>query len=333
MLASCRLLHRAAFCRFPFTARTVYVKEDLHESMFCTESRPAVSFDDPEVQKVLMKMTTLNVEHVFRPVKQALLPPTYKLMTEKQLQQARENAIEKAKMRLTPPPVLPERQPIDEVLSHDKCLAGLEASKYIFTDISSKMSHRERFILVREVDGTLRKATWEERDRMMQIYFPREGRQIKPPPLFKDEHLHEIFSQENHQHVLDLCQTQFEPDSPDYIRVHKRCYEDLADRGSYDLLKSTRYFPGFVWHLVQTKRFEGLLFEFLQDQAIEEAADLVWLFNRLHPESRSSVEASGKDLSKVELLQNFAETDAQNGGKIELALQAYVVIQKDFAEA
>uniref|UniRef100_A0A8C4PWY6 Mitochondrial ribosomal protein S22 n=1 Tax=Eptatretus burgeri TaxID=7764 RepID=A0A8C4PWY6_EPTBU len=301
----CRLF-RAASCPFPFTAWPVCVQGPRHDSMMCTESRPAVSsFDDPEVQKVLMSMTTLNVEHIFRPVKQALQPPTYKVMTDKQLQEAHEKAIEKAKELLTPPPVLPERQPIDEVLSHDKCIAGLEASKYIFTDISSKISERERLIVVREVDGTLRKATWEERDRMMQIYFPREGRQLKRPPLFNDEHL----------------------------QVHKRCYEDLAERGKHDLLKSTRYFPGFVWHLVLTKQFEGLLFKFLQDQAIEEAANLIWLFNRLHPESRSSVEASGKALSKVELIQNFAQTDAQNVGKIDLALQAYLVTTKDYVEA
>lgn len=50
-------------------------------------------------------------------------------------------------------------------------------------------SFQERFIVVREPNGVLRKATWEERDRMIQIFFPQEGRRVIPPVLFKDEHL------------------------------------------------------------------------------------------------------------------------------------------------
>lgn len=48
---------------------------------------------------------------------------------------------------------------------------------------------QERFIVVREPNGVLRKATWEERDRMIQIFFPKEGRRVIPPTLFKDENL------------------------------------------------------------------------------------------------------------------------------------------------
>lgn len=48
---------------------------------------------------------------------------------------------------------------------------------------------QERFIVVREPNGVLRKATWEERDRMIQIFFPKEGRRVIPPALFKDENL------------------------------------------------------------------------------------------------------------------------------------------------
>lgn len=48
---------------------------------------------------------------------------------------------------------------------------------------------QERFIVVREPSGTLRKASWEERDRMIQVYFPREGRRILTPVIFKEENL------------------------------------------------------------------------------------------------------------------------------------------------
>lgn len=48
---------------------------------------------------------------------------------------------------------------------------------------------QERFIVVREPDGILRKATWEERDRLIQVYFPKEGRKISAPLVFKEENL------------------------------------------------------------------------------------------------------------------------------------------------
>lgn len=48
---------------------------------------------------------------------------------------------------------------------------------------------KERFIVVREPDGTLRKATWEERDRLVQVYFPKPGRRLMPPFMFKEENL------------------------------------------------------------------------------------------------------------------------------------------------
>lgn len=48
---------------------------------------------------------------------------------------------------------------------------------------------QERFIVVREPNGTLRKATWDERDRLIQVYFPKEGRKLTAPLIFKEENL------------------------------------------------------------------------------------------------------------------------------------------------
>ena len=48
---------------------------------------------------------------------------------------------------------------------------------------------QQRVIVVREPDGTLRKASWEERDRINQIYNPVEGRQLTTPTMFQEEFL------------------------------------------------------------------------------------------------------------------------------------------------
>ncbi|XP_053165519.1 28S ribosomal protein S22, mitochondrial isoform X2 [Hemicordylus capensis] len=281
------------------------------------------SFMDEKVQSLLYKMTGLDLQKIFKPIKQELKPPAYKLMTELQLEEATREAIEKAKERLKMPPVLSEREPIDDVLAEDKILDGIEPFKYVFTDLSYSTPHRERFIVVRERNGILRKATWEERDRMIQIYFPREGRKLTAWPVFKDETLMTVFLQDHHEKLLNLCLVQFEPDSPDYIRVHHRTYEDIDKHGKYDLLRSTRHFGGMVWYLVNRKRIDGLLIDMIQRDLIDDATSLVTLYHMVHPTCQSAKEAQEQDIQGLDLIKAFVKTEAQRAGYIELALQAY----------
>lgn len=48
------------------------------------------TFMDEEVQNILIKMTGLNLQKIFKPAVQELKPPTYKLMTQAQLEEVRE---------------------------------------------------------------------------------------------------------------------------------------------------------------------------------------------------------------------------------------------------
>ncbi|XP_062988312.1 small ribosomal subunit protein mS22 [Elgaria multicarinata webbii] len=283
---------------------------------------PKPCFTDEKIQNLLYKMTGLNLQKVFKPIKQELKPPTYKLMTESQLEEATRKAVEKAKERLRMPPVLSERKPINDVLAEDKILDGIEPYKYVFTDITYNIPHRERFIVVRETNGQLRKATWEERDRMIQIYFPREGRKLSPPAIFKDENLMTVFLQDRHEELLDRCLVQFEADSSDYIRLHHRTYDDIEKLGKYDLLRSTRHFGGMVWYLVNRKKTDGLLIDMLQRDLLDDAASLVTLYHMLHPDCQSATESQEQDLQGLDLIKVFVKTETQRSGYIELALQA-----------
>ncbi|TNN64942.1 28S ribosomal protein S22, mitochondrial [Liparis tanakae] len=201
-------------------------------------------FSDPAVRDLLTGITGLDLQKVFRPVKEELKPPTYKLMTDQQLEEAVEMATEQAKKLLQMPPVLPERKPVDDVLSVDEILGGMQKAKYVFTDVTYDIPHR---------------ASWEERDRLVQVYFPKDGRKITAPLVFKEENLRMVFSQDRHEDVLDLCLVQYEPDSSDYIRVHAATYEDLEKHGKYELLRSTRHFGGLAWYLLGGRRADGLL--------------------------------------------------------------------------
>ncbi|KAM8905118.1 small ribosomal subunit protein mS22 isoform 2-T2 [Spinachia spinachia] len=280
-------------------------------------------FTDPAVQDVLSRITGLDLQKVFRPVKEELKPPTYKLMTDEQLSQAVALATEQARKLLRMPPVLPERKPITDVLSEEKLLDGMDTAKYAFTDISYDIPHRERFIVVREPNGILRKATWEERDRLVQVYFPRAGRKISAQLVFKEENLKMVFSQDRHENVLDLSLVQFEPDSSESIRVHAATYEDLDKHGKYELLRSTRHFGGMAWYLLNARRADGLLVDMLKRELLQDAVDLVSLFHMLHPHSESAQEAAGQQATGADLLKIYAQKESQRSGYVELALQAY----------
>eukprot|EP00066_Takifugu_rubripes_P005031 XP_003968819.1 PREDICTED: 28S ribosomal protein S22, mitochondrial [Takifugu rubripes] len=284
---------------------------------------PQPKFTDPAVQDILTRLTGLDLQKVFRPIQQELKPPKYKLMTDEQLQQAIESATEQAKNLLKIPPFLPERKPIVDVLSEDKFLDGMDTAKHVFTDITYNVPHRERFIVVREPNGVLRKATWEERDRLIQVYFPKQGRQLTVPLIFQEQNLKTVFSQDHHEHVLNLCLAQFEPDSADYIKVHTVTYEDLDKHGKYELLYSTRHFGGMVWYLVRARRVDGLIVDMLQRERLQDAASLVSLFHMIHPHSDSAQEAARQQAAGTDLLKIYAQRESQRAGYIELALQAY----------
>ena len=78
---------------------------------------------------------------------------------------------------------------------------------------------KDRYIVVREVDGALREATWDERDRMNQIYYPKTGRKLNMPRMLTGDYLPDVLKNKRHLDVLDLCNVQCEADSPQYIEV------------------------------------------------------------------------------------------------------------------
>ncbi|XP_071840618.1 small ribosomal subunit protein mS22-like [Apostichopus japonicus] len=309
----CRLVARLNGTKSPNTA----------VRSFCNEvsRKDENAFQDKEVQRILKKITGMNLNKVFRPQKKSLSPPSYSLISERKLQELREAATQEAETLLQMPPVLEEREEINTVLSDDRTLQGLETANIVFTDISYGLSERDRLIVVREPSGVLRKASWNERDRMMQIYFPRPHRQIEPPPLFQDENLPNSLEKEKYEFLLDAACVQFEPDSADFIRVHRRVYEHIKKHHRYDLLRSTRHFGGLAFHLTRNRCIEGLLADMIERNLLDDAVDLVRLYHLLHPESSSALESKPKNLDGMELLKVFVAVEASDKGKLELLIQ------------
>lgn len=151
-------------------------------------------FFKPQVQDILKSLTGLNYEKIFRVsrIGARFNPPSYVFMTDKQLKEAQKEAKENALKRLQMPPVLSQRKDQVQILDKDPAIVGFDSAKYIFTDITFGVHDRDRIIVAREPDGTLRGATWAERDRMNQIYFPTEGRKFKIPAFFHPDTLKEV---------------------------------------------------------------------------------------------------------------------------------------------
>ncbi|XP_064617628.1 small ribosomal subunit protein mS22-like [Liolophura sinensis] len=296
--------------------------QDVKSETNQRQEDPLPLFCSERVQSLLGRITGFDVTKINRVRPAASVPPEYHLLTEEQLKQKQELAEAEARDRLQMPPYMKAREPITEVLSRDKQIQGVNQHKYVFTDITYAMLDRERQVVVREPDGTLRRATWEERDKVNQIYNPQPGRKLFVPKMFSPENLEKLLAQRKYEYVLDRACVQFEPDNVEYIRVTHRTYEVVNSRHDFDELRSTRHFGPMAFYLVWHKNIDQLLVDMLKRDKLVDGADLVQLFHAVHPDCESAQESTGLTDS-LQLIELYCQRDAVERGQVELALQAY----------
>ncbi|CAI8045768.1 28S ribosomal protein S22, mitochondrial [Geodia barretti] len=153
----------------------------------------------------------------------------------------------------------------------------------VFTNISMNNDNRDREVVVRKPTGVLQEATWVERNRMMQVYFPSLGQRMWLPHMLTEEGLVPVLEGGRYRDILDMACLQCEPDSEDYIRVHRTVYDRIEVEGEYDSLRSTRHFGGLVWYLVQQERIVGLVKDLVEKYLCSEGEALVELYLLCHP--------------------------------------------------
>ncbi|XP_022793485.1 28S ribosomal protein S22, mitochondrial-like [Stylophora pistillata] len=263
------------------------------------------SFFNPEIQSLLKKLTGRNLDKIYAVRKGELEVPSYKLMTDAEYLEVQRKNEEEAEAMLEMPPVMDEREEIDEIIEENEELAQFSESNYVFTDISTSESDRTRSITVREPRGRLRKAVWDERDRLNFIYFPKPGRQYEIPELLTDEGMQTVFQQNRHEDVLDLACVQFEPDSADYIRIHHRTYEDLLKSKKYDILRSTRHYGGLLYYLATQQKINQLLNDMMDMEQWDDCVDLAKLYILCHPKDEIATRSEKNNLIGFSLLRAF----------------------------
>jgi len=287
------------------------------------------AFFDETVQTELKALTGLSYDKIFRLQKRGeeIPPPTYQFVTEEELNDLMVEARQKADKKLQMPPVLDEREDIDVVLDRDGAIKGYDAAPIVFTDITFGVHNRDRIIVVREPDGTLREASWEQRDRVNQIYFPTEERKLDVPAMFEPENLKNILGPDKYEYILNRNCIQFEPDHPTYIRTAEAVYEHLNANGHYDVLHSTRHFGPMVFYLAHSKRCDDLVVHYLRKKDLDDAASVVRLFGLLHEDSEV---AGNLQLAPLDLIRLYTNSDSLKSSKVHLVLEAALeAMEKD----
>jgi len=284
-------------------------------------------FFNPQVQETLKWLTGLNYEKVFRVSKRGQKPdpPTYAFMTEKELKKAREDIKQKALNLLQMPPVMSERREDIKKLEYDPALVGFDSARYVFTDITFGIHDRDRIIVVRETDGTLRSATWDERDRMNQTYFPTENRTFKPSRIFELENLKESLGPETYLYVLDKNCVQFEPDHPTYIETAQYVYDFIETMGHYEYLHSTRHYGPMIFHFILEKRADNLLIYYLKKLQLEEASKIVQLYKVIHPDSKIiEISDLSTENNQIKLIRSYMRTESKKDTMIRATLESLI---------
>jgi len=286
----------------------------------CTTSVPKkeVLFFQDEVQNILKSLTGCNTEKVFRPRKEGkeTKRSVYQFVTAEELEQLQKEYVKKAEMKLQMPPVLDQRKERGRILEEDPLLAGFDNSKIIFTDITYGVVDRERLIVVRDIDGTLRTADWEEQDRINLTYFPRDECKHYVPALFEPENLENILTPEKYEYILDRNFGQFEPDHPIYIRTAEIVYNHVNENKNFKALESTRHFGPMVFYLCWNRQIDNLLVHQILSKNLMNAALTVKLYQIITKDKSFELNESG-----TETLKNFARSSAaREQNKILVAL-------------
>ncbi|XP_064382419.1 small ribosomal subunit protein mS22-like isoform X2 [Halichondria panicea] len=275
---------------------------------FCTQEFP-VGPNDERVQELLLRMTGMDFDKVFAAKKEPLKLPQYRLMTMEELKEVHAETTAKAGELLRMPPIVPVREPQGEVGERDEILDQYLDNKMVFTDTTQHKENKERRIVVRETDGTLRDANWDERDRMCQLFFPVLGRKMWLPPVLQGGS-ETMASLRSHFHVniLDRVCLQCEPDSEDYTKIHHAVYDHTDENRLHDLLRSTTYFGSMVWYLVTVKNnISGLLKDMLSKKLLSDAVDLLALYSMVYPETELPHNTTDTDITKIQFIKEFCD--------------------------
>lgn len=198
---------------------------------------------------------------------------------------------------------------------------SFDSCKYVITDITYGIDDTDRTIVVRQVDGTLENADAKTRKRINQIYFPLEGRKIRPPRMFQQENLKKCLDNFEYEFVLDRMCIQFEPYEQEFHDVSSEVYQHINDTKQFDILRSTRHFGPMSFFLAWHKMIDDLVIDMVKRDYLTNAVELICLMynlndiqydktilKELHRLTNSNHNLNKFDIAKSDLQQELNDT-------------------------
>lgn len=155
-------------------------------------------------------------------------------------------------------------------------------------------------MVVREPDGTLRRASFRERQLLNSIYYPQKYRQVDIPKMFEQSNLEEVLQKpETSLFVLERACLQFEPDDPEYIRVTQFVYNHVLANRLFNELRSTRHFGPMAFYLALNKKIDFLIKDQLDRGLIEDILNTVELYYLVNDKNTEFL----KDLTEEQIIE------------------------------
>jgi len=199
----------------------------------------------------------------------------------------------------------PKKAEQTRVLSKEPSL-GNPRYDFCFTDISKGYDKNNRRIFVRQKDGTLRTADQQERDQSDQMYFPKNKNPLKLPGLFMEHALEGAMNNNRQAEILDsICKLR-QPDTADYINVHRKVYENVNTNMTYSLLQGTHHFYGLMMWTMHEKNIDNLITTLLLQHRMPDANALATAVHDMHPDMPSAIKANdSKQKSQIAHLREY----------------------------
>jgi small subunit ribosomal protein S22 len=282
---------------------------------------PGQIFIRQDVRLILQRLTGFDLSKIFHSsYNPKLRDSQIKLLTQQQLAKEKDKANRLARHLLQMPPYLQPRQREHVLLSKadDQRLdpLNLRQVNYMFVDISMNLPKDKRMCVVREPNGILRKADFNEREKLLQVYFPVEGKSAYVPKMFEPLNMEECLKDFKYKLLLDKACLLYEPNDPQFIRITHRCYEHINEHAHHDRLHSTRFFGPMVFYLIWHKKFDGLVAYLLRASRLSDCLDVIRLVLLVHPTGYLLRDESKSDLEMVKM---FIEQELNNS---QIASQA-----------
>ncbi|PAV89617.1 hypothetical protein WR25_19658 [Diploscapter pachys] len=267
-------------------------------------------FIDKNVQNLLYSLTGLDIKNkVFRTRRTGIQQRShYALMTDERFEKTMEQMSEEARQFLQFFPVKEPRTEQVTVITKDEEIANFDTSKFVFTDITFDATDRDRTVVVREVDGTLRTSTPEEHDRMNRTFYNKPNRPVFPPPVFSHPHIQDALDRNEHEFVLDWACWFFEPDDPCFVKLCQTIFNQIVSKRNFDVLHSTRHFGPFVFYIALNGTIPPLLNHYGGQGRISDCATLIRLQKTLHPNWRVTIKSTDSD---EQIVKDFIQQNAR----------------------